>query len=99
MVRYFDPRKLVLDQQEEEKQKVEDVLFTQEKIDLKKEEDAKALRKRSNIRKGLDAAAQVVREFKFRKKHGDDAYHDAKLEQDPDYRDPRDYTDEENKKY
>ena len=44
MVRYFDPRKLVLDQQEEEKQKVEDVLFTQEKIDLKKEEDAKALR-------------------------------------------------------
>ena len=99
MVRYFDPRKLVLDQQEEEKQKVEDVLFTQEKIDLKKEEDAKALRKRINIRKGLDAAAQVVREFKFRKKHGDDAYHDAKLEQDPDYRDPRDYTDEENKKY
>ena len=34
MVRYFDPRKLIVDQQEEEKKKVEDVLLTQERLDL-----------------------------------------------------------------
>ena len=99
MVWNFDPRKLVKDQQEEENKKIEDVIMDQEKLDLFNEEKEKALRKRSNIREGLESAVQIVREFKFRKKHGDDAYHDAKLEQDSSYRDPRLYTDEENKKY
>ena len=99
MVWNFDPRKLVKDQQEEENKKIEDVIMDQEKLDLFKEEEEKALRKRSNIREGLEKAVEVVREFKFRRKHGDDAYHDAKLEQDSSYRDPRLYTDEENKKY
>ena len=39
MVRYFDPRKLIVDQQEEEKKKVEDVLLTQERLDLIKEKE------------------------------------------------------------
>jgi len=67
MVRYFDPRKLVLDQQEEEKKKVEDVLLTQERLDLIKEKEEAALRKKSNIREGLKAADKAVREFKFLK--------------------------------
>ena len=99
MVWNFDPRKLVKDQQQEENKKIEDVIMDQEKLDLFKEEEEKALRKKSNIRDALDSATEIIREFKFRKKHGDDAYHDAKLEQDSSYRDPRLYTDEENKKY
>ncbi len=98
MVRYFDPRKLIVDQQEEEKKKVEDVLLTQERLDLIKEKEAAALRKRSNIREGLKAADKAVREFKFLKED-EDAYYDWKIKQDPDFRDPRDYTDDENKEY
>ena len=98
MVRYFDPRKLILDQQEEEKKKVEDVLLTQERLDLIKEKEAAALRKRSNIREGLKAADKAVREFKFLKED-EDAYYDWKIKQDPGFRDPREYTDDENKDY
>ena len=50
MVWNFDPRKLVKDQQQEENKKIEDVIMDQEKLDLFKEEEEKALRKRSNIR-------------------------------------------------
>ena len=98
MVRYFDPRKLVLDQQEEEKKKVEDVLLTQERLDLIKEKEEAALRKRSNIREGLKAADRAVREFKFLKED-EDAYYDWKIKQDPGFRDPRNYTEDENKDY
>ena len=98
MVRYFDPRKLILDQQEKEKKKVEDVLLTQERLDLIKEKEAAALRKRSNIREGLKAADKAVREFKFLKED-EDAYYDWKIKQDPGFRDPREYTDDENKDY
>ena len=82
MVRYFDPRKLILDQQEEEKKKVEDVLLTQERLDLIKEKEEAALRKKSNIREGLKAADKAVREFKFLKED-EDAYYDWKIKQDP----------------
>ena len=41
----------------------------------------------------------MIREHSFEKKYGKDAYYDAKLEQDPDYRDPRLFTKEENKAY
>ena len=98
MVRYFDPRKLIVDQQEEEKKKVEDVLLTQERLDLFKEKEAAALRKKSNIREGLKAADRTVREFKFLKED-EDAYYDWKIKQDPDFRDPREYTDDENEDY
>jgi len=98
MVRYFDPRKLVLDQQEKENKKVEDVLLTQERLDLIKEKEEAALRKRSNIREGLNAAERTVREFKFLKEN-EDAYYDWKIKQDPGFRDPREYTDDENKEY
>ncbi len=78
MVRYFDPRQLILDQQEEEEKKVQDVLLTQERLDLFKEEEEKALRKRSSIREGLTEAAKIIRDVKFRIKEGDDAYYDYK---------------------
>ena len=65
MVFGFDPRKLVKDQQEEEEKKVKDVLLTQERLDLLKEEKEAALRKRSNIRDALDSADKAVREYKY----------------------------------
>ena len=37
----------------------------QEKLDLFKEEEEKALRKKSNIRDALDSATEIIREFKF----------------------------------
>ena len=91
MVRYFDPRQLILDQQEEEEKKVQDVLLTQERLDLFKEEEEKALRKRSSIREGLTEAAKIIRDVKFRIKEGDDAYYDYKKKTEPDFQDPREY--------
>ena len=78
MVRYFDPRQLILDQQEKEEKKVQAVLLTQERLDLLNEEKEKALRKRSSIREGLTEAAKIIRDVKFRIKEGDDAYYDYK---------------------
>ena len=63
MVWNFDPRKLVKDQQQEENKKIEDVIMDQEKLDLFKEEEEKALRKKSNIRDALDSATKIIREF------------------------------------
>ena len=47
----------------------------------------------------LTTVDQNIREFKFEKEHGEDAYIDAKLKQNPEYRDKRLFTEEENKAY
>jgi len=70
MVFGFDPRKLVKDQQEEEKKKVEKVISDQEAYDLQLEEREARLRKKSQIREGLDNAFKIIRETKFRIKEG-----------------------------
>ena len=49
MVFGFDPRKLVKDEQDKEKKKIEEILSQQEKFDLAKEANEAALRKKSNI--------------------------------------------------
>jgi len=95
----FDPRKLTEEDKDNKKKEVDDVVFEQAQIDLEALDKENRIRKQSNISKAFDSAIQVVREFQFEKKYGSDAYHDAKLEQDPDYRDPRLYTKEENKEY
>ena len=83
MVFGFDPRKLVKDQQAEEEKKVKDVLLTQERLDLLKEEKEAALRKRSNIRDALDSADKAVREYKYLQQHGFDAWKELKIKEDP----------------
>ena len=91
MVFGFDPRKLVKDQQEEEKKKVEKVISDQEAYDLELERREAKVRKRSQIREALDDAFKIIRETKFRIKEGDDEYYDYKKRTDPDYKDPREY--------
>ena len=78
MVFGFDPRKLVKDQQDEEKKKVEDVVSAQEKYDLQLERRAARLRKKSKIREALAAADKALRESKFLQKYGIEEYYKAK---------------------
>ena len=95
MVFGFDPRKLVKDEQDKEKKKVEEVVSEQEKFDLLKEKNEARLRKKSQIRGALEDAFQIIRETKFRIKEGDDAYYDYKKRKDPSYKDPREYAEGE----
>jgi len=99
MVFAFDPRKLVDDEQKLKKEEVVDAVDKQLSYDELVEKHDTALRKKSNIKNALDSVGEIVREFKYRKKHGEDAYYDEKLKHDPDFRDPRNYTEEENKQY
>ena len=99
MVFAFDPRKLVDDEQKLKKEEVVDAVDKQLSYDELVEKHDTALRKKSNIKNALDSVSEIVREFKYRKKHGEDAYYDEKLKHDPDFRDPRNYTEEENKQY
>ena len=95
----FDPRKLIEEDKDNKKKETEKVVFEQAKIDQEALDKENRLRKQSNISKAFDSVTQLIREHSFEKKYGKDAYYDAKLEQDPDYRDPRLYTKEENKAY
>ena len=95
----FDPRKLIEEDKDNKKKETEEVVFEQTKIDQEALDKENRLRKQSNISKAFDSVTQMLREHSFEKKYGKDAYYDAKLEQDPDYRDPRLYTKEENKAY
>ena len=85
----FDPRKLTQEDKDNKKKEVDDVVFEQSQIDLETLDKENRVRKQSNIAKAFDSAIQMLREHQFEKKYGKDAYHDAKLEQDPNYRDPR----------
>ena len=95
----FDPRKLVEeDQQEKDKETKEaiDSVLTFEEIAEKNEA---FIRKQSTISNAFDTAFRAIREHKFEKKHGEDAYIEEKLKQDPEYRDSRKFSDAENKQY
>ena len=95
----FDPRKLVDDEKKLKKEEVVEAVNKQLTYDEELEKSEANIRKNSNIKNALDSVSQIVREFKYRKKYGDDAYYDEKLKQDPDFRDPRNYTEQENKQY
>ncbi len=73
MVFAFDPRKLVDDEQKLKKEEVVDAVDKQLSYDELVEKHDTALRKKSNIKNALDSVSQIVREFKYRKKHGEDA--------------------------
>jgi len=95
----FDPRKLVEeDQQEKDKETKEaiDSVLTFEEIAEKNEA---FIRNKSTISDAFDGAFKALREHKFQKKYGEDAYIDEKLKEDPEYRDSRKFSDAENKQY
>ena len=95
----FDPRKIVLDNQLEKNKEVEEAVKKTLNFDEQKEKTETYLRKKSNIKGGLDIVQQIIREFKFEKKFGQDAYIDEKIKFNPEYRDKRLFTEEENKAY
>ena len=85
MVFGFDPRKLIKDQQEEEKKKVETAIERQERLDKMAEETEAYVRKQSNIKESLDKAARAIREVKYAEKYGLDKWFEAKKKQDPEF--------------
>ena len=78
MVFGFDPRKLVKDEQDKEKKKIEEILSQQEKFDLAKEANEAYVRKQSKIKDSIDKAAQAIREVKYAEKYGLDKWAEAK---------------------
>ena len=95
----FDPRKLIEEEKENKKVESDGTIWKQAQIDQEALEIANNLRRKSNINEALTKVDQNIREFKFEKEHGKDAYIDAKLKQNPEYRDERLFTEEENKAY
>jgi hypothetical protein len=99
MVFAFDPRKLVEEDQEDKKKEVKEAVDSVLTFEEEEEKNEAFIRKQSNISTAIDGAFKALREHQFEKKFGKDAYIDEKLKEDPEYRDPRLYTDEENKAY
>ena len=91
----FDPRKLIKEDKENKKVESDGTIWKQAQIDQEALEIANSLRRKSNFTNALTKVDQIVREFKFEKEHGEDAYIDAKIEQNPEYRDKRLFTEEE----
>ena len=77
MVFAFDPRKLVdaekKKKQEEEEEGIKKVSYDEEKDQLEKD-----LQKNKNVQEALSVADQAIKEFKYAKKHGAEAYEKIK---------------------
>jgi hypothetical protein len=99
MVFGFDPRKLVEEDQEDKKKEVKEAVDSVLTFEEEAEKNEAFIRKQSNISEAFDTAFKTLREFQFKKKYGEDAYIDEKLKEDPEYRDPRKFSDAENKEY
>ena len=95
----FDPRKLIDEEKENKKIDNDGTIWKQAQIDQEALEIANNLRRKSNIADAMTKVDQSLREFKFEKEHGEDAYIDAKIKQNPEYRDKRLFTEDENKAY
>ena len=84
MVFAFDPRKLVdaekKKKQDEAKEEIKKVSYDEEKAQLEKN-----LQKNKNVQEALSIADQAIREFKYQKEEGAEAYEKIKKEQDPDW--------------
>jgi hypothetical protein len=99
MVFAFDPRKLVEEDQEDKKKEVKEAVDSVLTFEEETEKNEAFIRKKSDISNAFDTAFKVLREHQFKKKHGEDAYIDEKLKEDPEYRDPRKFSEAENKEY
>jgi len=95
----FDPRKLVEEEQEDKKKEVKAAVDKVLTFEEEAEKNEAFIRKQSNIATAFDSGFKALREHQFEKKHGEDAYIDEKLKEDPEYRDSRKFTDAENKEY
>ena len=99
MVFGFDPRKLVEEDQEDKKKEVKEAVNSVLTFEEEAEKNEAFIRKQSTISNAFDTAFKALREHQFKKKHGEDAYIDEKLKEDPEYRDPRKFSEAENKEY
>ena len=99
MVFGFDPRKLVEEDQEDKKKEVKEADDSVLTFEEEAEKNEAFIRKKSTISDAFDTAFKTLREYQFKKKYGEDAYIDEKLKEDPEYRDPRKFSDAENKEY
>jgi hypothetical protein len=99
MVFGFDPRTLVEEDQDEKKKEVKKAVDSVLTFEEEAEKNEAFIRKQSNIANAFDTAFQTLRDFQFKKKHGEDAYIEKKLKEDPEYRDSRKFSDAENKEY
>ena len=91
MVWAFDPRKLIEEEKENEKKKVKEVLSEQEEYDKALEkENAKAKKtedqekKKGTVKRVFDDIKDILKEVNYAKKHGGEAYLEAKKKEDPD---------------
>ena len=57
----FDPRKLIDEDKKNKKEEEKKAWFEQEEIDKAQEEYENTIRRKSNIKEGLDSAFQVLR--------------------------------------
>ena len=64
----FDPRKIVLDNQLEKNKEVEEAVKKTLNFDEQKEKTETYLRKKSNIKGGLDIVQQIIRELTLMRK-------------------------------
>ena len=78
----FDPRKLVKEKEEQEKENENNVIWETIAKDIDAEEKEKALRKKSTIQEALDMAEQAIRESKYMEKHGWNVWYKKKKEID-----------------
>jgi len=99
MVFGFDPRKLVEEDQEDKKKEVKEAVDSVLTFEEEAEKNEAFIRKQSNISNAFDTAFKTLREHQFQKKHGEDAFINEKLKEDPEYRDSRKFSDAENKEY
>ena len=79
----LDPRKLVKEKEEQEKENENNVIWETIAKDIDAEEKEKALRKKSTIQEALDMAEQAIRESKYMEKHGWNVWYKKKKEIDP----------------
>ena len=87
----FDPQTLIDEEKENEKKKVKEVLSEQEEYDKALEkENAKAKKtedqekKKGTVKRVFDDIKDILKEVNYAKKHGGEAYLEAKKKEDPD---------------
>jgi hypothetical protein len=91
MVFGFDPRKLIEEEKDNEKNKINEVLSEQEKFDkIIEEQNAKAKKleeqeqKKGVVAEAFEEVKDILKEVNYAKKYGNKKYAEEKRKQDPD---------------
>jgi len=93
------PRDLVEEDKQDKEKEVKAAVDSVLSFEEEKEKNDAFIRKQSSIANAFDTAFKALRDHQFEKKHGEDAFIDKKLKEDSEYRDPRKFTEAENKEY